>query len=153
VHTLSAFIRGNKERIIDEWAMAVKRLPSAHTLSELAIRDHVPEIRDRLADAIDREDMTSIPLMGVPNLHAALRVREGYDLRQVVAEYRTLRRVIHELYSEDGDINPESRSKMPPLRVMHAAIDAAICGRGRSVFCRSRPCARNVHWNARTRPP
>src|SRR5262249_20629232 len=90
------------------------------------IRDHIPELLDALVESIERDDVTAIPTKGLPRLHAALRVREGYDLRQVVAEYRTLRRVIHELYSHGGDFDGETQPKMRALRVMHAALDAAI---------------------------
>jgi len=126
VQTLITFIRDNRQLILEEWTRAVRRLPSAHGLPPPAIRDHVPELLDLLADAIDRADTSSVPLQGLPNLHAALRLREGYDLRQVVSEYRILRRVIHELYSERGDLADDMRPKMQPLRIMHAALDAAI---------------------------
>jgi signal transduction histidine kinase len=53
-------------------------------------------------------------------------VTEGYDLRQVVAEYRSLRRIIAEMYATGGVISAESRPKIRPLEVMHEAIDHAI---------------------------
>src|ERR1043165_9239111 len=55
-----------------------------------------------------------------------MRVREGYDLRQVVAEYRALRRVIHELYSISGTFHAEQLPAMQALTVMDTAVDAAI---------------------------
>ena len=65
-------------------------------------------------------------MQGLPNLHAALRVREGYDLRQVVAEYRSIRAVILRLYGEKGDVSEESRPKLLPIVTMNAALDIAI---------------------------
>jgi signal transduction histidine kinase len=124
--TLAAFIRENKQQILDRWVIAVSTLPSAQGTPRRTVLNHVPDILDNLADAIDRDDVTSAPLYGLPNVHAALRLREGYDLRQVVAEYRALRRVIHEMYSESEAISAQSRPTMRPLRVMHSALDAAI---------------------------
>jgi signal transduction histidine kinase len=122
----ATFIREKKQRIMDEWLASASRLPSAHDLPLPVIADHVPAILDKLADAIEREDATALSLQGLPNLHAALRAREGYDLRQVVSEYRTLRRVILEVFAKDGDIPDTSRPRLAPLRVMNAALDAAI---------------------------
>src|SRR5579871_1594971 len=124
--SLVAFIRENRQLILDEWLAEAMRLPSAHPLSIELIRDHIPEFLDRLTEAIERQDVTTVSLKGLPNLHAALRVREGYDLRQVVGEYRTLRAVILHLYRQRGDISEESRPKLLPLATMHAAIDLAI---------------------------
>src|SRR5205085_3103728 len=101
----------HKSRIVDEWLAQARDLPSAHALSVDAIRDHIPEFLDRLADAIERDDVTAVSMRGLPNVHAALRVREGYDLRHVVAEYRAIRSVILRLYREDGDISEDSRPK------------------------------------------
>jgi hypothetical protein len=55
-----------------------------------------------------------------------MRVRDGYDLRHVVAEYRAIRSVILRLYREQGDISEESRPKLTPLAAMDAVLDNAI---------------------------
>lgn len=124
--TLAAFIRRNRQRIVDEWFETVRQLPSSHALPPEVVRDHIPEFLERLADAVESHDTTALLLRGLPNLHAALRVREGYDLRQVIAEYRTLRSVISRLYGVEGDISDASCPKFQPLSVMNAALDLAI---------------------------
>src|ERR1043165_9239112 len=68
---LGPFIRENKQRILDEWQNAGSRLPSAHGLGPTAIRDHMPELLDTLAEAIERNDASALPMKGLPNLHAA----------------------------------------------------------------------------------
>ena len=90
------------------------------------LRDHVPAILDLLSDAVDRREEGPRPLEDLPEQHAALRFHEGYDLRQVVAEYRLLRHVITDLYTERGNLSGDVRSKMKPLTVMHQAVDRAI---------------------------
>lgn len=126
MNTLAMFIRRNRQRIVDEWFDTVRELPSSHALPPEVVRNHIPEFLERLADAVESHDTTALLLRGLPNLHAALRVREGYDLRQVVAEYRTLRSVISRLYRKEGDISEDSRPKLQPLSVMNAALDLAI---------------------------
>jgi len=126
MNTLTAFIRAHTQVILDEWLLRAEKLPSARGLPPPSLRDHVPAILDRLADAIDRRDHGPRPLEDLPEQHAALRYHEGYDLRQVVAEYRLLRHVIADLYTDQGDLSSDSRPKMKPLTVMHEAVDRAI---------------------------
>ena len=101
-------------------------MPSAKGLTPARLHDHVPTILDRLADAIDRRDEGPRPLEALPEQHAILRFQDGYDLRQVVAEYRLLRHVISEMYAEHGDLSADARAKMTPLIVMHETVDRAI---------------------------
>src|SRR3954466_10088465 len=98
VRTLPEFIRRHRSRIMDDWLAQAKELPRAHALTIDALRDHIPEFLDRLADAIERDDLTAVTMRGLPNVHAAMRGRDGYDLRHVVAEYRAIRSVILRLY-------------------------------------------------------
>jgi signal transduction histidine kinase len=126
MNTLTAFIRQHCNAIVDEWLSRAAKLPSAQVLTRLTLRDDIPAILDKLADAIDRRDETARPLEQLPEQHATLRFHEGYDLRQVVAEYRLLREVIMDLYSERGELSVESRPKMKPLMVMNEAVDRAI---------------------------
>lgn len=126
MNTLTAFIREHREAIVDEWTSRAQELPSARTLTRPALHDHLPRILDKLASAIDRRDETPAALENLPEQHASARFREGYDLRQVVAEYRLLREVVMHMYRERGDLSDESRPKLIPLTVMHEAVDRAI---------------------------
>jgi signal transduction histidine kinase len=126
VNSLSSFIREQRDAIVREWLSRAASLPSAKGLTRARLHDHVPTILDRLADAIDRRDEGPRPLEDLPEQHAILRFQDGYDLRQVVAEYRLLRHVITEMYAEHGDLSPDARAKMTPLTVMHETVDRAI---------------------------
>ena len=126
MNTFAQFIRQHKDVILGQWLAEVRELPSAQSLSVDHIQDHIPDFLDGLADAVERGDEGAVTMRGLPNLHAALRVREGYDLRQVVAEYRSIRAVILRLYRERGDLSEEARPKMLPIGTMNAALDTAI---------------------------
>lgn len=126
MNSLTNFIREHRDVIVREWLSRAERLPSAHRISLPSLRDHVPAILDRLADAVERRDQGPRPLEDLPEQHAILRFQEGYDLRQVVAEYRLLRHVIADLYADHGDLSADARPKMKPLTVMHEAVDRAI---------------------------
>jgi signal transduction histidine kinase len=126
VNTLTAFIRQHRDAIMDEWLSRAVTLPNAQTLAPPALWDHVPSMLDRLADAIERRDETAAALEDLPEQHASLRFRQGYDLRQVIAEYRLLREVLVQMYAERGDLSAGSRSNLQLLTVLHEQIDRAI---------------------------
>jgi len=126
MNRLVPFIREYRNAIIDGWIDRVALLPSARELPPEALRDHLPGLLDRLADAIERRDETAQPLENLLEQHATIRFRAGYDLRQVVAEYRLLRESIIAVYAQRGDISDESRSQLEAFTVMHEALDRAI---------------------------
>src|SRR5690348_9027443 len=126
VSTLASFLREHRDEIVRVWLSRVEQLPSAHGIAPSNLRDHMPAILDRLADAIDRRDYGPRPFEDLPEQHALVRFHEGYDLRQIVAEYRLLRHVIADLYTLRGDLSVDSRPKMTPLMIMHEAVDRAI---------------------------
>ena len=124
MNTLTTFIRDHREDIVKEWTHAAGQLSAGTGRSPSDVRDHVPAILDRLADAVDRR--TPAALAPLPHDHARDRFQNGYDVEFVVAEYRLLRTIIMELYTERGDLPADSRPKMRPLTVMHEAIDRGI---------------------------
>jgi signal transduction histidine kinase len=126
MNMLTAFIRQHRNAIVDEWLSRAVKLPNAQTLAPPALWDHVPDILDRLADAIDRRDDTAAALEDLPEQHASLRFRQGYDLRQVIAEYRLLREVIMQMYAERSDLSAQSRPDMHSLTVLNEQLDRAI---------------------------
>ena len=102
---LADFLSTNTDKILAEWeAFARTLLPSAATMDSLALRDHAKQILQAIAKDITtaqspREqaekstDDTSQPLtvQTAAAIHGALRHTSGFDLRQLVAEYRALR--------------------------------------------------------------
>lgn len=99
---LCAFIRGQQARILSAWESAVRELPSASGLSHAKLRDHLPELLERIARAI--ETGTPAPEEGThsPEEHALDRLSEGFDVGQVAAEYALLRATILHLYRQEA---------------------------------------------------
>lgn len=114
------FIRANRARLLEVWAQRVRALPGAVSLPHPLLVDHVPQILDALANAMARGDTTTVPLAELPLIHAAERWREGFDLRQVVAEYRLLRRTIIEEHARHAGVDPTV------FVVLNEALDHAI---------------------------
>lgn len=101
----STFIRNNLQAIIADWdAFARTLFPAARTLSKAALRDHSREILLAICDDMERlqtEAERSAKSMQMETdetapesaaaTHGELRHLEGFDLLQLVGEFRAMR--------------------------------------------------------------
>ena len=112
---LADFIRHNHDSIVTEWiAFARTRSPASDGMSKLALQDHVADILNFVAtdlvspqtkaEQVDKSH--GLTEGGEPfrrsaaEIHAALRLADGFDIDQMVSEYRALRAsVVKQLYS------------------------------------------------------
>jgi signal transduction histidine kinase len=113
----SAFIRENLEAIVSAWEAFARTLPAAQSMSGLALRDHCREILSTIADDMDtaqtqQERSTKSMDMEPPGgmndsaaeSHGTLRHLAGFDLIQLVAEFRAMRASVLSLWQR----SPES---------------------------------------------
>jgi hypothetical protein len=103
---LADFIRNNQSAIIQEWIdFAQTRSPASAGMSRLALKDHIVDILkfvaadlespQTLAEQFDKSRVMD-PGDGsfrksAEEVHAALRLADGFDIDQMVSEYRALR--------------------------------------------------------------
>lgn len=126
VATMAVFLRKFNDEIVGKWLGLVERRKPAPTKS-LDVINHVPEMLDRLAAAIERQDETPTALSDLPATHAEQRFRLGYSIIEVIEEYRLLRKVILDTYVERGvDVERETVTRIPALNMVNGAIDRAI---------------------------
>ncbi len=103
---LADFLRANVEPIVAEWiAFARTRTPASENMTKLALRDHIEEILTFIADDLEsaqskQEQIEKSHGLGpddsklaqsAAEIHAALRLSDGFDIDQMVSEYRALR--------------------------------------------------------------
>lgn len=103
---LADFIRLNVEPIVVEWInFARTRTPASDGMTKLALRDHIEEILTFVADDLEafqtkQEQIAKAHGLGpddspfaqsAAEVHAALRLIDGFDIEQMVSEYRALR--------------------------------------------------------------
>jgi signal transduction histidine kinase len=114
---LAHFIRENPAPIIGEWEQFARSLtPASDGMSRLALRDHVTDLLASIADGLEtsqsqteqteksHEEKVDIPGESAAEAHAAERFAEGFDLDQMVAEYRALRASVTKLWEKQrGD--------------------------------------------------
>jgi hypothetical protein len=108
---LADFIRQEKEAVIEEWVTFAKtRVPPGENMTQLALRDHIVELLDFIADDLkssqsDEEQANKSkgdgPLRGAlplsaAELHAMLRLNHGFNINQMVSEYRARASVLRQ---------------------------------------------------------
>jgi len=112
---LADFIHQERLRIVAEWeAFARTLLPAAGSMDAVALRDHADEIltaivRDMKARQSVEEQAEKSKgrgeaqrLEAIGQVHAALRIENGFKLGQLVAEYRALRASVLRLWEDNG---------------------------------------------------
>jgi signal transduction histidine kinase len=100
---LAALIRRERDALLADWRRRVKELPSARLLDVPTLNDHVPLMLDMLAAALEPADIAEAPVaLAPPAAHGAQRMRNDYDIEEVVSEYGLLRESLHALAEANG---------------------------------------------------
>ena len=110
---LAEFILHDMEAILANWeAFAATLFPAAEAMTPLALRDHAQHILEAVAKDLttpqtreaqsEKSKGRAPPVAGAPETaaqtHAVLRARSGFDVNQLVAEYRALRASVLRLW-------------------------------------------------------
>jgi signal transduction histidine kinase len=117
---LSEFIRQNHDRIGEAWEQFARVLtPFAKGLALPSLRDHLDDILDALADDMttpedaaqqaskEKGEQQPGAVEWFTDRHAQMRLKQGFNLRHVIAEYRALRASILTLYAQSLGVEPD----------------------------------------------
>ena len=136
---LADFIRNNQSAIIEEWIdFAGTRSPASEGMSRLALKDHIVDILKFVATDLESPQTPAEQVdksrgidagdgsfrQSAAEVHAALRLADGFDIDQMVSEYRALRAsvvkqwVAHQQRLESTDLEDLTR--------FNEAIDQAV---------------------------
>ena len=69
---LATLIRQQRDTLLATWRQQVKQLPSARNLDTPTLNDHIPQLLDELADALNSRSEGTIPealARGSPPVH------------------------------------------------------------------------------------
>ena len=155
---LADFIEKHLPEILAQWeAFAITHIPAASGLDALELRDHAPLILQAIATDLrtpqtpqqqQAKSEGRAPVMAdapqtAAQAHGAMRARSGFDITQMVSEYRALRASVLRLWA-DSLRNAELTSVIGDLVRFNEAIDQAIAesvalfseevDRGRNLF-------------------
>lgn len=106
------------------WRAQVRELPAAAGLDAPTLNDHIPHLLAELADALragSDETIAEALLDASPPAHGLQRVKDAFDIEEVVAEYNILRGCIHDLAERNG-LSMQGR----PFHVLNRVLDGAI---------------------------
>jgi signal transduction histidine kinase len=135
---LAEFILAEMESILSEWeSFAATHSPAADHMDALELRDHAEEILCAVAKDIgtaqSAESQKLKSLGRAPRIpdapetaaqtHAVLRARSGFDLNQLIAEYRALRASVLRLWGRQSD---GEASDLEDVIRFNEAIDQAV---------------------------
>jgi signal transduction histidine kinase len=139
---LSDFIRSHTALIISEWeSFAQTLLPAAEDMSPLTLRNHISQILAFIVDDIESSQSGPEQIQkshgegpkeiaeiktgnSVAEAHAALRLAGGFNMDQMVSEYRALRASVIKLWSAE---RTEMRgSDVMDLTRFNESIDQAL---------------------------
>ncbi|WP_439622429.1 sensor histidine kinase [Gemmata sp.] len=124
IHELARLIEHERDALLAGWRAKVRALPAARDLDAPTLNDHIPDLLAELAAALRVGSNETIPealLDASPPAHGLQRVRDAFDIEEVVAEYNILRGCIHDLAERNG-LSMRGR----PFHVLNRVLDGAI---------------------------
>ena len=136
---LAPFIQQNLEPILQEWeTFARTLLPAAQGMTEEGLRDHARQILQAVATdmqtrqspqeqkdkSLGEGEEAAGEGDSAASVHGALRYEVGFDLVQLIAEYRALRASVLRLWTRQALADPAA--ELDDLIRFNEAIDQAI---------------------------
>ncbi len=124
LQALAHMVRDDRDELLLAWRMEVRKLPSARHLDSPTLNDHIPDLLEELASALETNPEQTIPealAEASPMAHGMQRLEDSFDIEEVVAEYNILRGCIHDLAIQRR-INLQGR----PFHVINRIFDNAI---------------------------
>jgi signal transduction histidine kinase len=137
---LAEFIVANVEPILVEWERFARSLSAGSEMDIAALRDHAEEIlqaaaRDMLAPQSAEEQSAkskghggagaeSVHLDGASKDHAIARLVSGFNLIEVVSEYRALRASVLQLWAET--VHHADEDDLQDLTRFNESIDQSL---------------------------
>ena len=121
---LAALVKQESQDLLSRWRQQVRELPCARHLDNPTLNDHIPKVLEELATALESDTGQTIPESlqedSAP-AHGLQRVKDGFDIQEVVAEYNILRGCIQDLGDRHG-VSLQGR----PFHVINRVFDHAI---------------------------
>jgi len=125
---LASLIETHCESLLMQWRSQVCQMPSARNLDTPTLNDHVPSLLDELVAALragSNETILNALKDGSPPAHGLQRVKDGFDIEEVVSEYNILRGCIHDLV-DSHQLSLQGKAFQILNRVFDGAIGLAV---------------------------
>jgi PAS domain S-box-containing protein len=124
---LCDFIEAHQELLLRRWERASRQMPAAQPLSQASLRDHIPQLLDRLGKLVRTvHEGGEVSLEGLSTLHALERLDIGFDLRHVTRELALLRSIILETWEESIALDRQANTVVKEIRKLDGALDHVV---------------------------
>src|SRR5438477_5252937 len=117
-------IQRHRTELLSEWRKKVGLLPAARNLDTPTLDDHIPHLFDELTLALTAghtDSVLDLQLHDSPKIHGGLRLRAGFDIVEVVAEYNILRELLSNV-AEKEDVGISGGAN----RILNRVVDRAV---------------------------
>lgn len=134
---LSNFIRNNRDGIIAEWENFARSLSPGSSMTTLQLKDHIEQILSFIASDLEAPQSASeqfdksrglAAIVPAPDtaaeIHGTLRHDDGYNIMEMVSEFRALRASIIKLWTRQN--KTLSDKDVIDLTRFNEAIDQAL---------------------------
>jgi len=136
---IAEFIRTNKEAIVREWEVFARTLPMGEDMNTVALRDHAVEMLDVIVRDLETQQSAAETdakakgrtdrrirsgLSTAAEQHGAGRAESGFDISQMVGEFRALRASVVRLWSAQRET--ANHDDLDDLIRFNEAIDQTI---------------------------
>ncbi|TVQ24348.1 MAG: sensor histidine kinase [Leptolyngbya sp. DLM2.Bin15] len=124
IDALAQLVDQEHDALLAEWRAQVRALPAAQDLDAPTLNDHIPHLLTELAIALrvgSGETIAQALVGDSPPTHGLQRVKDAFNIEEVVAEYNILRGCIHNLAERNG-LSMQGR----PFHVLNRVLDGAI---------------------------
>lgn len=121
---LAQLIERERDALLTVWRALVRELPAARNLDAPTLNDHIPHLLAELASALQAgsdETIAEALFDASPPAYGVQRIKDAFDIEEVVAEYNILRGCIHDLAGQNG-LSMQGR----PFHVLNRVLDRAI---------------------------
>ena len=123
---LAELLRVKRSEIVDRWLGRITREHHGAELSTAELRDHLPRFFNELLDALARrEKPMQAASTGIASQHGEQRLRDGFDVDEVVREYDLLGDTILETAREAGIVCTIDEARAV-LRLVNAGTAEAV---------------------------
>jgi len=117
-------IEHERDALLEAWRAQVRALPAARDLDVPTLNDHIPDLLVELVSALRSgagKTIAEALVDGSSPAHGLQRVKDAFDIEEVVAEYNILRGCIHDLAERNG-VSIQGK----PFHVLNRILDGAI---------------------------
>jgi len=123
---LSAFILDNLEPILQEWEDFARSIQPPHrSMDALELRDHAKEMLEEIAAALDDAATPGIATeKSAAALHGETRLQSGFNIDQLISEYRALRASVLRLWLKRD--KTATSFEVEDMRRFNDALDHAL---------------------------